>query len=567
MKKPSRPGAEKGNLRDKLIGLGEDSVRKNYYPELQKQLGILNERVALAELVAEISQGLTEESDLRRSLQRCSDILGRRTDAAFVRIWTFDPDGQVLELQASSGLHTRIDGKHSRLDIKSYPYKIGAIARERKPLLTNNVVGNPQFHNQEWVKQQQIVAFAGYPLVLQQRLVGVIALFAQKPLNLTVLSALASIANQVAVGIERIQALDAYKAALAHAKESHETVHGILRSVADALLVIDGDFRILHMNQAAEALLGTSLVNASGQKIAEVTRQKALLDYLGDIDRFVSTGNEIDLNMLDMSRHEQRVIQARAARLTGRRPGSGWVVSLRDVTEDRDIARLKTEFISTAAHELRTPLTTIMGFAELLHDREWDDDTKREYLSYIIDKSESLGGIIDDLLDLSRIESGRGLSLNCSDWNIVTTLEKLVTRYRTEFKNFRFNIELSARLGIIHADHGKILQVLDNLFSNAIKYSEEGSEIKLKGDYTKTGVTITVADQGIGMSEDELARCCEKFYRADSSMTAVGGLGLGLSIARNVIESHGGTLQVDSTLGKGTTVTFVLPLEESSDEG
>lgn len=566
MKKRFRPVAERGDLRDRLIGLGEDSVRKNYYPELQKQLENLHERVALAELVAEIGQGLTEEPDLRRSLQRCSDILERRTDAAFVRIWTLDRNGQVLELQASSGLHTRLDGQHSRLDVEKYPYKIGNIAREKKPLLTNMVVGNSQFHNQEWIKQQGIVAFAGYPLVLQHRLVGVIALFSQKPLQLTVLNTLASIANQVAVGIERIQALEAYREALVHARESHEKVNGILRSVADGILVVDSEFRILHMNQAAEALLGVSLANASSQIVAEVIRQKSLLEYLDNIERFVSTGDEIDLDLLDMAQHEQRVIQARAARLKGRKSGSGWVVSLRDVTEDRDVARLKSEFISTAAHELRTPLTTIMGFAELLHGGMWDAETEREYLSYIIDKSESLGAIIDDLLDLSRIESGRGLSLNLSDWNIATTLNKLVTRYQTEFQRYRFRGDLSADLGMVYADHGKILQVLDNLISNAIKYSEEGSEIQLKADSTDAEVMIVVSDHGIGMNEDELARCCEKFYRADSSTTAVGGLGLGLSIARDVIESHGGMLQIDSSPGKGTTVTFSLPAKERNVE-
>ena len=257
MKKLSNLATEQQELRDKLIGLGENSVRKSYYPELQRQLDNLNERVKLAELVAAIGQGLTVEPDLHSALQRCAEALEERTNASFVRIWTLDESGEWLKLMASAGLHTRTDGTHSRLQLKNFPYKIGFIARERKPFLTNDVSGNPQFHNQQWVTEHSIVAFAGYPLVLQQHLVGVIALFAKVPLRDALLTTLAAIANQIAVGIERFRVLDAYKTALTNAREGHEKIDGIIRSVADALLVIDNDRRILHMNQAAEALFGT----------------------------------------------------------------------------------------------------------------------------------------------------------------------------------------------------------------------------------------------------------------------------------------------------------------------
>lgn len=208
MKKHSSPKPSHDEIRDKLIGLGEHSVRKSYYPELQKQLENLRERVELAELVAEVGQGLTEERDLRSSLQRCSDSLKQRTNAALVRIWTTDSSGEFLLLKASSGLHTNINGKHSQIHIKEAPFKIGAIAREQKPILTNQVIGNPLFHNQEWIEQQGIISFAGYPLMLQQKLIGVIALFAQQRLNEAVLDTLATIATQIAVSVERKQAED-----------------------------------------------------------------------------------------------------------------------------------------------------------------------------------------------------------------------------------------------------------------------------------------------------------------------------------------------------------------------
>jgi len=560
MKKHFDPESSREGLREKLIGLGEHSIRKSYYPELQKQLQNLKERVDLAELVAEIGQGLTEEQSLRSSLQRCTDTLEQRTDAAFVRIWTLDHTGKTLQLQASSGLHTHIDGAHSRISLEDSPYTIGIIARQKKPFLTNHVLDNPQFHNQEWVKNQGIVSFAGYPLVLQNRLVGFIALFAQKPLNETVLKTLATIANQVAVGIEHLQLLDAYKKALTNARENHEKVNGILRSVADALLVIDDDQHILHMNQAAESLLGFSLAKAFRKKFALTIKEPALLEYLAGLERHAHAGDEVDLEMTDMSRNEHRTIQARAAKLKGAKSRGGVVISLRDVTQDREVARLKSEFITTAAHELRTPLTTIKGFAELLKNEAFDRRAQSEYLGYILDNTDQLEEIICDLLDLSRIESGRGLSLNYSHWDIEHTLKQLLASYRSEHRNYRFKTIYSDNLGMIDADQSKILQVLDNLLSNAMKFSPVDSEILLQAQTSNDTLTITVTDQGIGMTEEQAANSFERFYRADTSDTAVGGLGIGLSIVRHVVEAHGGEVKIKSRPHRGTEVTFTLPI-------
>jgi len=560
MKKPSSPDSVRNELREKLIGLGEHSIRKSYYPELQKQLENLKERVGLAELVAEIGKDLTEEQDLRSSLQRCSDSLLQRTAAAFVRIWTLDRAEEILELQASSGLHTNIEGNHCRINVKDYPYKIGIIARGKRPIMTNRVVDNPLFHNQEWIKAQGIAAFAGYPLLIQQRLVGVVALFAQRPLKETVLDTLSTIVNQIAVSIERFHALDAYKAALANAKESHEKVNGILRSVADPLLVIDNDRRIMHMNQAAENLLGVSLAIVFRKRVDEVCGQKALLDYLSRIEEFIARDEEIDLAMIDRSNDERRIIQAHCAQLIGVQSGSGMVVSLHDVTQDRQLARMKSEFIKTAAHELRTPLTTIMGFAEMLYENEWERETQREYLGYILDKADVLAQIIDNLLDLSRIESGHRLDLNYSDWHLRHVLEKIIARCRREYRGYRFNALLSDNLGMIHADREKVMQIIDNLLSNAVKYSPKGSEILFEAHCDDENLTVAVSDHGIGMTEEQIEKSFDNFYRADSSDTAVGGLGLGLSIVRQAVESHNGRIQISSRPGEGTVVSFTLPL-------
>lgn len=206
MKKPSSQSTSQEKLREKLLGFGEDSLRKSYYPELQRHLGDLQEQVELAKLVANVTRGLAEEKDLRLALQRCTDSLVLHTDAVFARIWITDRNEEFLVLQASSGLHTNLDGQHSHIDIKNFPYKIGTIARSQKPLLSNQVVGDPNIHDQEWVKQKGIVSFAGYPINLDNRLVGVVAIFANRPFQPVTLDTISTIISQIAVGIKRKRA-------------------------------------------------------------------------------------------------------------------------------------------------------------------------------------------------------------------------------------------------------------------------------------------------------------------------------------------------------------------------
>jgi PAS domain S-box-containing protein len=168
----------------------------------------LEERVRLAELGAEVGAALTKGKDLGDSLQRCAESLTGHTGAAFCRIWILDKDDpEILELKASAGIYTRLDGRHSRKKVGEL--KVGKIAREGKPYLTNSILGDPEISDQHWARREGMVAFAGYPLVVSDRTVGVIALFSKRPMTDAVLDALASVADEIAVGVERQRAEDA----------------------------------------------------------------------------------------------------------------------------------------------------------------------------------------------------------------------------------------------------------------------------------------------------------------------------------------------------------------------
>ncbi len=224
---------------------------------------------------------------------------------------------------------------------------------------------------------------------------------------------------------------------------------------------------------------------------------------------------------------------------------------------------VKGEFISTAAHELRTPIATIMGYTELLSDQNmidtFNEKQKRDFLSTIYESSQKLDKLIDDILDVSRIESGQKIPLNKRPLSIKALIKNDLNRLRLK-SNRNLILEVSPEVpDRLDFDEYRIEQVVDNLLSNAIKFSPDQSSITIAVEADNNRCSITVNDLGVGMSNDQTDRIFEKFYRADTSDTAVPGLGLGLSIVKQIIDDHDGTIMVESKLSEGTSVCFTLP--------
>ncbi|MDW7645067.1 MAG: PAS domain S-box protein [Desulfuromonadales bacterium] len=240
------------------------------------------------------------------------------------------------------------------------------------------------------------------------------------------------------------------------------------------------------------------------------------------------------------------------------------IVVFNDITREREIDRLKSEFISTAAHELRTPLASVKGFAELLlEEKSFDEAQRDEFLGIIYEKSEVLEHIIDDLLDISRVESGRMIHIEKKPCDLRAQIASSVHAYQREFRQRRIELDWPDQgPEKIPFDPYKIEQVMENLLSNAVKFSPPDRPIRVSGRFTEQEVTISVKDEGIGIAPKDLLRIFDKFYRADSSDTAVPGMGLGMGIAKGIVEAHGGRMEVQSTPGQGTTVSFSLPLHE-----
>jgi signal transduction histidine kinase len=256
-------------------------------------------------------------------------------------------------------------------------------------------------------------------------------------------------------------------------------------------------------------------------------------------------------------------------RLTGRL----WMVS--DITHEHEVERLKSEFVSVVSHELRTPLTSILGYTELLLARSFAPNEQKQFVQTVYDQAAHLSKLVEDLLSLSRLDSG---NLKLSRWKVsIHQLVGELTSQLGELSHHRLVFHSSATLPPVYIDRDKVKQVLFNLLTNAIKYSPAGGEVDLHiqtagaadlppdhpaGQWLK----VSVRDQGIGIAPDELPRIWDRFYRVDNTNTRrIGGTGLGLSIARALVELHGGRIDVESEPGQGSVFWFTLPLAERGE--
>ena len=245
-------------------------------------------------------------------------------------------------------------------------------------------------------------------------------------------------------------------------------------------------------------------------------------------------------------------------------------VYFRDVTHEIEVDRMKSEFLSHAAHELRTPMASIHGFTELLLAQEFDEADRRDFLSTIFAQTHLMIDIINELLDLARIEARRGKDFIIAPVDVPALLHEVVAGYKAPDGRPSPQAPTASEALRVSADRKKLTQAISNVISNAYKYSPGGGEVTIELilpardplEATDTGASmlgIRISDHGIGMTPEQLERVCDRFYRADTS-GKIPGTGLGMSIVKEIVELHGGKMTIDSKVGAGTTVTLWLPL-------
>lgn len=519
------------------------------------------QRIRQAELSAAIGTALTTQRALVDQLQACAQALVDHLGAAFARIWLIDEDDPaLLRLEASAGLYTHLDGEHSR--IRMGEFKIGRIAARRQPLLTNAVSEDPEIRDQAWARREGMVAFAGFPILLGERVLGVVGLFARHTLDDATRAVLRSVVDAIAVAIDRDRVERARDAVLVREHEARvwaeltETRYrNLFEGVADAIFVTDDRQQVIDANAAALALVGYERGDLIGHSLEDLLavpfswteEQRAELLSAGHWQ-----------GELELRRRDRSVVPVEARTTVVELPtGVVYLSAARDITERRHLARIERDFLAMVTHDLRTPLTSIKGWLQVLLRRPSLTDRDQVVVRRSLEQVERMAHLINDLADVLRIEAGH-LRLHPQTVDLVTLVREHVAVIQEH--SARHQIEVAAPDGAITGrwDRQRIGQVLDNLLTNAVKYSPLGGLVRVEVASSDGASTVRVIDRGIGVLPDHLPLLFERFYRAGA--TGAGGLGLGLYITRMLVEAHGGRIAADSKPGAGSTFTVTLPL-------
>lgn len=334
-------------------------------------------------------------------------------------------------------------------------------------------------------------------------------------------------------------------------------LEAILTNMADGVLLIDHRKKIVLMNPAAERMLGIPMTEALQRDHLEVTHHFDLDELL---DRVLKTG-EVGMLEIKRARPQPMVMEARLAP-AGPEHERGALLVMRDITRSRQLEQMRTEFVANVTHELRTPLTAIRGFAETLLEGALEEpETAQHFVGIIKRESEHLGLLIEDLLDLSRIESGK-MKVKREMIHLPQVVGDAVSRLATkaEAGSIQLVLDLPEGLPPVPGDAERLIQVLTNLVDNALKYTPAGGSVTIAAHESGPVVRVSVTDTGVGIPKADLPRIFERFYRVDKARTrTTGGTGLGLAIVKHIVEAHGGTIQVESDLGKGASFIFSLP--------
>jgi signal transduction histidine kinase len=226
--------------------------------------------------------------------------------------------------------------------------------------------------------------------------------------------------------------------------------------------------------------------------------------------------------------------------------------------ELRESERMKTELVNIVSHELRTPLASVLGFTALLLKREFDPPTRRHSLGIVDAQARRLAALLEDLLDVQRIEH-EGVELAAERVDVAGLLAEQAQLYAAQSPKHKVEVDVTERPLTVRADPNRLAQVVGNLLSNAIKYSPEGGRVEVRAQRSDGGVRIAVRDEGLGIPEDQQGRIFTKFFRGDAGATGITGTGLGLAVSRQIVEAHGGSIGFDSDPGAGTTFWLELP--------
>lgn len=513
-------------------------------------------RVRQREYLLEISRALTAQLDLNSVLRRILDaaaellssniglIVLRQDDGSFAPRASYGIPTPLLPVFAPLWAAAPERDLNGNWIVPQLDRKVAAIARTGELGLRYTVA---------------------IPLIVGDQLVGLIYIFRAYSGRYTVIDrqVLQSFADQAAIAVHNAQLYQ-------QVSREKQRLDAIIDATADGVLILDAARRITVFNRALARLLNVDadqVIGLAHDDVMVIEAQRAgltLADALAGgwpLRDNAALYVEGDLRKADGSRVPAGLTYAALFDRDGRLVNI--IANVRDMTRLREADDLKNTFISVISHELKTPVALIKGYAGTLRreDARWDQKTVRDSAAIIEEEADRLTQLIDNLLDASRLQAG-ALKLNLGELALDQLARHIVKKFSVEAAQHPLALDFPPDFPTVPADATRLEQVLSNLINNAIKYSPAHTAITIAGRVTPREVIVTVTDRGIGIPLEEQARIFERFYRVDDALSRrTQGSGLGLYLAKAVIEAHRGRIWVKSAPGQGATFAFALPRE------
>jgi PAS domain S-box-containing protein len=520
------------------------------------------ELAALYAVASSVSSTNNLMDVLRDVLEEIKALFGVEISTIFLKneeenelkpaIWRIDyPDGDKL-------VYTDYTGSFSEQVIKT-----------GTPIIVDNM-GSHEERIPISFRKTNLRSLISVPIIYNNNILGAITLstcqlgrFSQDDLSI-----LQAISSQLGVVISNVSLFNKIN-------QEHHTFLAVINSMHEGLILVDTRQKIVYANPVFLQIFHLENASWQGLDIKELYRQ-------------AHPEVKIVIPVAEMLQDyfEQRIGPPREAAVTHRGKTSYYLIQgfpvsssegflgygyiTRDITREKEVDFLKNSILSTVSHELRTPLTTIRGSAESLlrQDVVWNPGERDEFIHAIVDESQRLRELIDNIMDMSKIEAGV-LKLDIHSADVTKVINRVINRFQQRFPEARITTTYSQHLPFVPLDERRIEQVLNNLLENAIKYSPLHQVIHITAEYLpgEKHIKVSVADQGIGIAKEHHQAIFERFYRVNSSWTQkIGGSGVGLAIAKGIIEAHGGSIWVESSLGHGSKFYFTIPCELIEEE-
>jgi K+-sensing histidine kinase KdpD len=402
----------------------------------------------------------------------------------------------------------------------------------------------------------------GLPLITREKVIGVIFVFRNYPgiFSSNDRALLQSFANQAAIAVDNAQ--------LYHqVSQDKQRMDALLDSAADGILILAPGHVITRCNPAFARMLEEPVKNIVGKSHEEVINLTCHEDMLtleqaeaggwpltpnatlyveGDLQRSSGISLPVGITYAPLVSEGGNLLNI--------------IATVRDITRFRESEELKSTFISVISHELKTPVALIKGYVGTLRreDANWDREIVKDSLAVIEEEADRLTGLIENLLDASRLQAG-GLSISLSDVALNVVADRIAKRFQTQTSIHKIVVDFPENFPIVTGDETRLEQVLSNLISNGIKYSPQGGEIRVSGQVRPAQVIVCVSDDGPGVAPEDIPHIFDRFYRSSNAKRTTKGAGLGLYLARAVIEAHGGRIWVDPRPGNGARICFSIP--------